>query len=108
MAGVIRMQTRRWEISSDDFREVLPANPKRKFLEISISTNTGLMPTNPGVVHMAFDGDSVHYKVIWVLSPFAPHIAPSNAIRLKAVKEDPGGVDVVVTVEVTEGIEEGA
>ncbi|MDI1303028.1 MAG: hypothetical protein PSX71_14075 [bacterium] len=82
------------------------ANPARKYLDISISTNSGLLPTNPGVVKMAFDGDSPqNYKVIWVLRPFQPTMAPANAVRLQAMKDDPLGPEIEVTVEVTEGIE---
>lgn len=100
------MQTRRHEISSKEFREVLTANPARKFLDISISTGTGLLPTNPGVVQMCFDAASEQYKLVWVLRPFQPHIAPGNSVFLRAVKDDPSDPDdVTVVVEVTEGIE---
>ncbi|MFN3586002.1 MAG: hypothetical protein ACK4UT_00745 [Moraxellaceae bacterium] len=105
MAKTIRMQTRRWQISSEKWTEVLVANARRRFLDISISTSSLVLPTNPGVVKMAFDSSGEQYKLVWVLRPFQPHLAPGNAVQLQALKEDPMGPEVTVTVEVTEGIE---
>lgn len=103
-AKTIRMQTRRLQISSAQWHEVSANNPSRRYLRLAIGAGT-VLPTNPGVVQVAFDTAGEEYLLVWVLRPFEPHTAPGNRVLLRAQKDSPGDPDVTVTVEVTEGIE---
>lgn len=105
MAKVLRMQTRRVEISSADYTKVLASNVQRKYLRVAVSTGVGALPQSPGVVRLNFDVKGEEYLLVWVMQPYEPHMAPTNPILLRAMKDDPEGDDVSVIVEVTEGIE---
>lgn len=103
------MHTRRVPISSAKWQEILPANPNRRYFRIAVGAGT-VIPTNPGVVQVAFDTPGEEYLLVWVMRPFEPQYAPGNRVLLRAQKpsptpSDPTPADVNVMVEITEGIE---
>lgn len=109
MTKMIRMQTHRLRISSAGWKEILPGNPGRKYFRIAIGAGS-VVPTNPGVVQVAFDSPGEEYLLVWVMRPFEPQYAPGNKVLLRAQKPspslaDPNPADVEVVVEVTEGVE---
>ncbi len=100
----IRMQTRRLQITSGKWHEVSAGNSARKYLRVAIGAGN-VLPTNPGVVQVAFDTPGENYLLVWALRPFEPHVAPGNKVLLRAQKNAPGDPDVTVMIEVTEGLE---